>query len=317
MAACCPAAGDERRDGSPRVVPAVRRAGPAHRQMAEIPAGTYNIGSDDSESRPEDGERPVRAVTVRSFWIDRYAVSNRQFAHFVKQTGYLTDAERFGWSYVFYSLVHPGARDAVRDGIVAQAPWWLAVEGACWRAPYGPGSGIGELAKHPVVHISWTDALAYANWVGKRLPTECEWEIAARGGLDQARYPWGEELTYRARHRCNIWQGRFPYENTGEDGYIATAPVNAYRPNCYGLYNTSGNVWEWCADWWSPTWHVAETAETRIDPAGPCEGNLKVIRGGSYLCHHSYCNRYRVSARTCNTPESTTGHLGFRCALSG
>jgi len=193
---------------------------------------------------------------------------------------------------------------------------WLAVDGATWWAPEGPGSSVDERPHHPVVHISWHDAAAYAAWRGARLPTEAEWEMAARGGLVQAKYPWGDELIGRGRHRCNIWQGSFPTDNTGEDGYLATAPVNAFEPNGYGLYCVAGNVWEWCADWWSVDWHAEARPETRVDPAGPPEGICKVIRGGSHLCHHSYCHRYRVAARTANTPDSTTGHMGFRCAAT-
>lgn len=284
--------------------------------MAFVPGGTFLMGGDDPDAFADDGEGPVRSVQLSPYYIDTTAVTNRQFATFIKATGYVTDAERFGWSYVFYSLLAPEAKSAIRDGVVPGAPWWLPVDGTLWRCPDGPGSGIGERPNHPVVHVSWHDASAYAAWAGKRLPTEAEWECAARGGLQRVRFPWGDELTPRGAHRCNIWQGKFPRINTGEDGYLGTAPVKAFRPNGYGLYNTSGNVWEWCADFWSNTWHAEARPETRIDPHGPPDGQSQVIRGGSYLCHASYCNRYRVAARTSNTADSTTGHAGFRCAAS-
>ncbi|MFF4983824.1 formylglycine-generating enzyme family protein [Streptomyces sp. NPDC001046] len=282
--------------------------------MVEIPGGTFLMGGDDLDGRPEDGEGPIRQVTLRPFLIDPVCVTNAKFAAFVKSTGYRTDAESHGWSYVFHLFVTD--QHAVIDGQVPGAPWWLPVEGADWRHPDGPGSAITSRQNHPVVHVSWNDAAAYAHWAGRRLPTEAEWECAARGGLPRARYPWGDELTPGGRHRCNIWQGTFPHVNTGDDGHVGTAPVKTYPPNAYGLYNTSGNVWEWCSDRWSTTWHVPENRLTRVNPLGPPEGTSRVVRGGSYLCHNSYCNRYRVAARTSNTPDSSTGHTGFRCARS-
>lgn len=282
--------------------------------MVTIPAGPFLMGGDDPDAFPADGEGPVREVTLDQFHIDTRTVTNAQFATFVKATGYRTDAERFGWSYVFHTFVAGPAQAHVRDGHVPGAPWWLGVDGADWRHPEGPETDIGSRQNHPVVHVSWLDAAAYARWAGKRLPTEAEWEKAARGGLRQARFPWGDDFTPRGQHRCNTWQGTFPQHNTGADGYLGTAPVNAYRPNGYGLYNTSGNVWEWCADWFSVDWHAPDTATTRVNPTGPSAGLTRVMRGGSYLCHQSYCNRYRVAARTSSTPDSTTGHAGFRCA---
>jgi sulfatase modifying factor 1 len=282
--------------------------------MMAIRGGRFVMGGEHADASLDDGEGPVREVTLAAFLMDATAVTNSEFAAFVAETGHVTDAERHGWSFVFATMVGPHAAGAVRAGIVPDAPWWLAVDGACWSSPEGPGSDVAERGHHPVVHVSWNDASAYAAWAGKRLPTEAEWERAARGGLARARYPWGDELRPGGTHRCNIWQGRFPTINTGEDGYVGTAPVDAYEPNGFGLYNMVGNVWEWCADWWSATWHAAPSPETRRDPRGPASGVAKVIRGGSYLCHASYCNRYRVTARTFNSAASTTGHMGFRCA---
>ena len=260
--------------------------------MVLLPGGIFLMGTDEDCGYPEDAQGPVREVEVGPFWIDATAVSNERFAEFVRSTGYVTDAERFGWAFVFAGLL-PDDFEPTRGA--AEAPWWRQVFVASWRHPEGPGSGIDERADHPVVHVSWNDAQAYCNWAGKRLPTEAEWEYAARGGLVQKRYPWGDELTPAGEHQCNIWQGDFPAKNTLEDGFLGTAPVDAFSANGYGLYNTVGNVWEWCADWFSPG------------------SDRRAIRGGSYLCHESYCFRYRVAARSSNTPDSSTGNMGFRC----
>lgn len=292
--------------GAPPPAPAPASGGDDH-DMVTVPGGVFLMGADDDEGFPADGEGPVREVAVSPFRISRYAVTNERFGRFVAETGYVTEAERFGWSFVFAAFV-PAAlrRDAPRP---EQTPWWCGVAGAYWRAPEGPGSGVGERADHPVVHVSWNDAAAYCRWSGTRLPTEAEWEFAARGGLEQRRYPWGDELMPDGEFRCNIWQGRFPAKNTAADGYKGTAPVDAFPPNGFGLHNVAGNVWEWCADWWS----TEHATALRTDPAGPGSGSSRVMRGGSYLCHKSYCNRYRVAARSSNTPDSTTGNLGFRC----
>lgn len=320
MSACCgPARGSAApATAAPPADFAVPERRPAEllRGMVAVPGGPFLMGGEDEDAFPADGEGPVREVTLAPFHIDAACVTNARFAVFVKATGYRTEAELIGWSYVFGSFVPPGSRHAVLPGTVPGAPWWRAVAGAHWRAPEGPGTSVGDRRDHPVVHMSWNDATAYARWAGKRLPTEAEWEKAARGGLVRARFPWGDELTPNGRHRCNIWQGDFPVRNTREDGFTGTAPVKAYAPNGFGLYNTSGNVWEWCADRFSADWHAEARPETRSDPAGPPHGGSRVLRGGSYLCHRSYCNRYRVAARTSNTPDSTTGHGGFRCALT-
>ncbi|MFE5243285.1 MULTISPECIES: formylglycine-generating enzyme family protein [unclassified Streptomyces] len=284
--------------------------GPGHDGMVLLPGGSFLMGTEDPEGFRADGEGPVREVRVSAFRIDAHAVSNRRFARFVAATGHVTEAERFGWSYVFAGFLPAALRRGA--GRPDGTPWWCGVEGARWDRPEGPGSGTEGRVDHPVVHVSWNDARAYARWAGARLPTEAEWEYAARGGLEQARYPWGDELTPGGEHRCNIWQGHFPTKNTAEDGYAGTAPVDAYEPNGFGLHNMAGNVWEWCQDWWGTT----HPAGRRSDPRGPGAGDTKVMRGGSYLCHRSYCNRYRVAARTRNTPDSTTGNLGFRCVRS-
>jgi formylglycine-generating enzyme required for sulfatase activity len=266
--------------------------------LLDLDGGTFLMGSDEPAGFPEDGEGPVREAVVEPFRIAAHAVTNDEFAGFAEAAGHHTTAERLGWSFVFAGLLPD---DFPPTQGVAQAPWWRKVEAADWRRPEGPGSSIEGRGDHPVVHVSWTDARAYCRWAGLRLPTEVEWEYAARGGLEQKRYPWGDELTPGGEHRCNIWQGHFPDHNTCEDGHYGTAPVDSFEPNGFGLFNTSGNAWEWCADWFDAA-------------AEPGPGRGKVMRGGSYLCHESYCNRYRVAARSRNTPDSSTGHMGFRVA---
>ena len=288
--------------------------GPA-KGMKLVPGGEFLMGTDDREGYPSDGEGPIRGVRLDPFFIDACAVTNAQFAQFVKAIGYKTEAETFGWSFVFHSLVPPKAAATVNKAVL-EAPWWWPVSGACWRRPEGPGTSVVKRPNHPVVHVSWNDAVAYCQWAGKRLPTEAEWECAARGGLVQKRYPWGNDLTPGGKHHSNIWQGRFPENNTGDDGYVAAAPARSFLPNGYGLYNMTGNVWEWCADWFSPSVMASlpdHSGGLVENPKGPSSGVSRSMRGGSYLCHASYCNRYRVAARSSNTPDSSTGNLGFRC----
>lgn len=280
--------------------------------MVYLSGNTFLMGTDYEKGFPRDGEGPIRKVRLEGFWIDTCAVTNSQFEEFIEHTGYVTDAERYGWSFVFHLFLSPELEKRVK-GIAEQAPWWRGVEGASWRHPEGPDSNLVGRMDHPVVHVSHNDAVAFCDWAGKRLPTEAEWEYAARGGLKQRRFPWGNTLTPGGVHRCNIWQGEFPTENTIEDGYAGTAPVDAYPPNGYGLYNVSGNVWEWCSDWFSSTFHGKDGKGVQVNPTGPSTGTIRMIRGGSYLCHKSYCNRYRVAARTSNTPDSSTGNIGFRC----
>lgn len=274
-----------------------------------IPGGSFLMGTNYKKGFPEDGEGPIHKVKVNPFYIDLHTVTNRQFQAFIKDTNYVTEAEQFGWSFVFSKLVSTETLKNVQQR-VQQTPWWLVVEGATWNHPEGPDSSLKNRMEHPVIHVSWNDAAAYCQWAGKRLPTEAEWEFAARGGLEQKMYPWGDELTPNSKHYCNIWQGTFPYENTAEDGYIATAPAKSFPVNGYGLYNVAGNVWEWCSDWFSTNIHKRGGQD---NPQGPETGEVRVMRGGSYLCHYSYCNRYRVAARTSNSPDSSTGNIGFRC----
>src|SRR5215213_6138486 len=266
---------------------------PQRADLLGLSGGTFLMGSDE-DRYPEDGESPPRSVDVDGFSIAAHTVSNNDFARFTAATGYGTTAEREGWSFVFAGLL-PDAFPPTRA--VVQAPWWRQVHGAAWLHPEGPQSDLDGRSDHPVVHVSWIDARAYCRWAGGRLPSEAEWEYAARGGLEQRRYPWGDELTPRGEHRMNVFQGRFPEMDTGADGFAGTAPVDAFRPNGYGLYNATGNVWEWTAD--------------RFGPGRPGQ---RVTRGGSYLCHDSYCWRYRCAARSGNTPDSSAGNIGFRMA---
>jgi len=268
-------------------------SGPARTSLPALPGGEFTMGS--SEQRyPADREGPPRTVHVDAFQIAAHAVSNDDFAAFVAATGYLTTAEREGWSFVFGGLL-PDRFPPTRA--VAAAPWWRQVPGAAWYRPEGGDSDLDGRGDHPVVHVSWLDSRAYCQWASGRLPGEAEWEYAARGGLEGARYPWGDELISGGEHRMNVFQGRFPEHDTGEDGFVGTAPVDAFAPNGHGLHNTTGNVWEWCAD--------------RFGPSRPGQRNM---RGGSYLCHESYCWRYRCAARSANTPDSSAGNIGFGLA---
>jgi formylglycine-generating enzyme len=276
--------------------------------LVTIPGGMYRMGDESDWAYADDGEAPVHPVELPSFVIDRHAVTNQQFATFVDATGWQTDAEAFGWSFVFAGLL-PDEFPPTRG--VEGAPWWRQVMGADWRHPEGPRSDWSGRPDHPIVHVSWNDAQAYCSWSGTRLPTEAEWEVAARGGLDGHPFPWGEDLEPGGHHRMNVFQGTFPGADTGADGYLGTAPVDAFYPNGYGLWNATGNVWEWCADWLDLGYYGASP---RRSPHGPATGSSRVQRGGSYLCHESYCRRYRVSARFGSEPDSSTGNVGFRVA---
>jgi formylglycine-generating enzyme len=278
--------------------------------MVKLDGGAFLMGTNSAEGFPADGEGPVREVTLDPFYIDAAPVTNAWFAEFTRASGYRTEAEQFGWSFVFQGHIPEERRAELVNDTVLAAPWWCKVPGATWEHPEGPDSNTHARDEYPVTHVSWNDAHEFARWAGKRLPTEAEWEFAARGGLEQNRFPWGDELTPGGRHVCNIWQGEFPSRDLAEDGYAGTSPVHAFPPNAYGLSSVSGNTWEWCADWFHPAYHLVGA---RTNPSGPSIGRARVMKGGSYLCHASYCNRYRVAARTSNTPDSSTTNIGFRC----
>ncbi len=289
----------------------IRVASGSTEGMRLIPGGVSLMGNERDYGFADDGEGPVHEVELAPFWMDATTVTNEQFNAFVNAARYKTEAERFGWSFVFYGHLSPRELTAQPRARVAGSEWWCRVDGADWRHPEGPGSNIKQRWAHPVVHVSWHDAMAYAAWAGKRLPTEAEWERAARGGLPHAnRFPWGDELEPGGRHFMNVWQGAFPVKNTRADGYDGTAPAKSFRANAYGLYNLTGNVWEWCWDWFDAGYYARSPRE---NPTGPQAGDRRVTRGGSYLCHASYCNRYRVDARNANSPDSATTNLGFRC----
>ena len=278
--------------------------------MVKIPHGTFVMGTDE-QFLPQDGEGPTRTVEISEFWMDKYEVNNWEFGVFVNASGYVTEAENFGDSFVLEYLLSEKIKEDITQA-VANAPWWLPVKNASWQHPEGLDSNLIERWDHPVVHISWNDAVAYCEWRSKRLPTEAEWEYAARGGLRSRLYPWGNKFMPKGEHYLNIWQGEFPTENTKEDGCIGPCPVYSYYPNKFGLYNMAGNVWEWTSDWWT----TRHTRDFTKDPTGPSDGKEKVKKGGSYLCHPEYCYRYRCAARSQNSPDSSAGNLGFRCAKS-
>jgi formylglycine-generating enzyme len=314
--------------------PDVDRASSSHANMVWIPGGTFRMGSDQHYVE----EAPVHSVTVDAFWIDRTPVTNREFREFVRATGYVTFAEiapdlkdypgalpnmlKAG-SLVFNPPKHPV--DDMRDW----SQWWTFKFGTNWRRPYGPRSSLSGLNDHPVVHVAYSDALAYAKWAGKDLPTEAEWEFAARGGLDGTEFAWGDEFTPGGKQMANTWQGAFPRENLKLDGYERTSPVTAFPPNGYGIYDMIGNVWEWTSDWYSPK-HEADARKaccTPINPRGgdedasydPCQPEIKiprkVLKGGSHLCAPNYCRRYRPAARHPEPVDTSTSHVGFRCVV--
>lgn len=298
--------------------------------MMFVPGGIFAMGSESFY--PE--EAPVRRVSVDPFWLDATPVTNAQFAKFVAETGYVTFAEIAPdprtYPGMLPELAKPGSLVfAPKPGPVDldQASWWHYGIGASWRAPLGPGSTIEGLDDHPVVHIAFSDAEAYAHWASKELPTEAEWEFAARGGLGGAEYAWGDELAPDGRMLANYWQGNFPYENTREDGYLRTSPVTNYPANAYGLHDMIGNIWEWTQDWFSPRLANRKARGSCCIPANPRGGSRggsidkrdpsriprKVLKGGSHLCAENYCRRYRPAARYAQPVDTTTCHIGFRC----
>lgn len=275
-------------------------------RCVSLPSGRALVGT-RKPLLPIDGEAPLREVRVGRFAIDPYAVTNDWFARFVSETGYVTEAERFGWSFVFHALLPEDA--APTQGVVG-AVWWRNVPGACWMTPEGPGSDLTGRGNHPVVQVSLDDAKAFARWAGGRLPTEAEWEHAARGGLGDVRYPWGDRDPDDHQFTpCNIWQGAFPERNTASDGWVGTCPVDAFPPNGYGLHNMCGNVWEWC----DQPMRIRSTKKLlRAADEDVVRKSFMLTKGGSYLCHRTYCHRYRIAARSGNTSDSATGHIGFR-----
>ena len=281
-----------------------------------VPRQTFAMGDHQGDGRRSDGETPVHPVSVSAFSIDATAVTNADWATFTDATGYRTEAETFGFSAVFHLALAADPADVVGQPLAT--PWWLGVKAADWAHPGGRHSGIDDLMDHPVTHVSWNDAVAYCAWAERRLPTEAEWECAARGGLAGLRYPWGNDELVDDKWACNIWQGTFPGTNTLEDGWLTTAPVRSYEPNGYGLWQPIGNVWEWCSDWAHGAYYRFCLGRGVVtDPQGPDGGGQKSMRGGSFLCHPSYCNRYRNAARSANTPDSSMANTGFRTVALG
>lgn len=281
---------------------------PRTNQMVHIPGGKFVMGTDEPVFTA-DGEQPARWVEIDDFYMDVYEVSNAEFQLFVLANDYVTEAEKFGDSFVLEGELSEDVKSTIQNAVAA-APWWLPVKGADWKHPEGPDSNISDRMDHPVVHVSWNDAVAYCKWMKKRLPTEAEWERACRSGKQDRLFPWGNKFIPNEKHRVNTWQGNFPVTDTGEDGCKGRCPVTAFPPNIYGLHNIVGNVWEWTADWW----RVNHSPSLQKNPKGPSSGADKVKKGGSYMCTKEYCYRYRCAARSQNTPDSSAGNLGFRCA---
>jgi formylglycine-generating enzyme required for sulfatase activity len=331
-----------RQDPDPRNAPGTEGGiaspdtGVAPPGMVRIPAGESAMGTDDLRSFPN--ERPSRRVRLDAFFMDMHHVTNAEFLRFAEETGYVTTAERpLEWEELKKQLPPGTERPAdlsLEPGTLVFTPsirpvplndmrgWWRWIQGGCWKRPEGPGSDILGRMDHPVVQISWDDAAAYARWAGKRLPTEAEWEYAARGGLEKKRYPWGDEFMPGGKHMANTYQGIFPMRDDAKDGFAGTSPVGAFPANGYGLFDMAGNAWQWCADWYRPDTHAESAKQGCLpNPKGPDAGwdprepftPKRVVKGGSFLCHPSYCESYRPSARRGLPPDTGMGHTGFRC----
>jgi formylglycine-generating enzyme len=308
--------------------------------MVWIASGTFMMGTNDERSSPN--ERPAHLVEVQGFWIDEHDVTNAEFGKFVEATGYVTTAERKpDWEELKEQLPPntPKPDDSVLvPGSLVFTPtsgpvplddlsaWWRWVPGADWRHPEGPASSIKGRENHPVVQVSWYDAVAYARWAEKRLPSEAEWEYAARGGLQGKRFAWGDEFRPNGKYMANTWQGLFPVKDSGEDGFVGTSPVGSFPPNGYGLYDMAGNVWQWCSDWYRVDSYIEAASKNLCrDSGGPAESYdpgdpyspKRVVKGGSFLCNPTYCESYRPSARRGTPPDTGSSHTGFRCVISG
>ena len=313
---------------------------PAPDGMVWVPAGEFTMGWDGPEARFD--EKPAHRVRMEGFWMDTTEVTNAQFREFVDATGYVTTAERPADWEMLKTQLPPGtpkpADEMLLPGAVVFTPpdhavslsdfsqWWTITPGANWRCPDGPGSSLEGRDQYPVIHVSWDDAVAYAKWAGKRLPTEAEWEHAARFGQDSQRFIWGSDLSPDGKHMANIWQGTFPHDNTGEDGFPGAAPVKTFPPNALGIYDMAGNVWEWTTDQFHPGEYARRVEElagetcsgptgpaTTADPRNPFAPDSRVHKGGSFLCNVVYCESYRPSAKMAATPDTGMSHLGFRC----
>lgn len=311
MSECCRLPTLKAKALEPKDVTTAPVYGAAGRRVGDavfIPGGRSFVGT-NTPIIPQDGEGPERSVLLADYLLAPTTVTNAQFAVFVAETGYVTEAEQIGWSAVFDGAGRP----AFAVGEAGNAlPWWHVVNGASWKCPEGPDSAIADRMDHPVVQVSWKDANAYAHWAGGRLPSEAEWEHGARGGATRQRFPWGEQEPGDETILCNIWQGHFPSDNTLRDGYLRTAPARSFPPNALGLHNMAGNVWEWSADAFRIR-SMGVTAQRRNAVA--LKHAEKVLKGGSFLCHISYCYRYRVAARIGMSPDSASSNVGFRLAF--